>query len=85
MQTETAHRRETIRSRATMSYAFEAAVLGVARDLVDGVESVHSPRVTLAKSIASVVGSDKGKTHPTWTVSKRAKAPAKGRRKGSRR
>lgn len=77
MQTETATRRETIRSRTSMSYAFEAALqpyLHVASDAAS----------ELAVMVAGAVVNGY-RTRPAWTVSKRAEAPTKGRRKGARR
>lgn len=84
MQTETQTRRETVRSRTTMSYAFDAAVRNLVDDLVAG-EDISAPRIELAQEVAGAVGSDRGRAVPTWTVSKRAEAPAKSRRKRARR
>lgn len=75
MQTETP-RRETIRSRTTMSYAFEGALqpyLGLSVDMVP----------PLAREVVSALRNGY-RTRPTWTVSKRTEPVAKRRRKGAR-
>lgn len=61
--------RNIVRSRTTMSYAFEAAV----HDLVQEVlkTEVSESRVGLAKTIASAVGESRSKKTPSWTVSKK--------------
>ncbi len=61
--------RQIVRSRTTMSYAFEGAVLALCQEVLRTV--VSEPRVALAKTIASAVGESRSKKTPSWTVSKK--------------
>lgn len=78
MQPETT-RRETIRSRTTMSHAFEGAI----RQLLIEEGNLNSKRGDIATWAAERIDRT-AKTVPTWTVSKRAEKTTK-RRKGGRR
>lgn len=61
--------RQIVRSRTTMSYAFEAAVNAFVQEVLR--TGVSESRVRLARTIASAVGESRSKKTPTWTVSKK--------------
>lgn len=64
---QTAAPRTMLRSRTTMSYAFEVSV----RNLIDEGVAASKPRRDLGLMIASALDSSGTRKRPAWTVSKR--------------
>jgi hypothetical protein len=62
--------RQIVRSRTTMSYAFEASVHGLVRDIRSG-GAVSPARRDLGLMIASTAEVQKGRKTPTWTVTRK--------------
>lgn len=62
--------RQIVRSRTSMSYALEAAVVAVVAAHTQGAVVAES-RLRVAKTVADVLASARARKVPTWTVSKK--------------